>query len=395
MAFGRSMSCSPIRNRKSKTGEERKSVFQICGPVLQFSHLLIDPDKDVKTHAHKLSFDDTRHFSRDAFDPREVLGSGNFGTVYKGILKEVPGIHSDIDIAIKTISDDGENERKDFLNEIKIMGFVEPHHNLVSMIGFCARPTAERKIWLLLEYCQHGQLQKYLSKNKKRLLGQIADQSNAQSMGPKINSRYLIRWAYDISKGMEYLYDKKIMHGDLAARNIMLTEKPQKDGTTIVAMVADFGLSKNFYATQQKYTKSSRMTIPWRWMAIEFLNCGYFTLTSDVWSFGVVIWEILSFGKQPYGFLDYEEVLANLELGKYLSCPEEVNQIKGWPAKQFYRELAQRCFIVEPENRADFFEIGEIIEKYLSPEESIAYSDIKRDYYTKARRMSSPLRKNS
>ena len=145
-AFGRSQSCAPINNSKLKKGRERKSVFQICGPVLQFSHLLIDPDKDVKLQAHKLSFDDTRNFGRDAFDPKEIIGSGNFGIVYKGILKEVPGVHSDIDIAIKTITDDGENERKDFLNEIKIMGYVEPHHNLVSMIGFCKQVTDDAKM---------------------------------------------------------------------------------------------------------------------------------------------------------------------------------------------------------------------------------------------------------
>ena len=127
-------------------------------------------------------------------------------------------------------------------------------------------------------------------------------------------------------------------------------------------------------------------------MAIEFLNDGYFTLTSDVWSFGVVVWELMSFGKQPYGFLEPDKVIENIELGHYLPCPEDVNKIEGWSARQFYHEVTQRCFVPEPENRANFFEIGRIIEGYLSSEESIIYSDIEKDYYTKARRMSSPLR---
>ena len=135
-----------------------------------------------------------------------------------------------------------------------------------------------------------------------------------------------------------------------------------------------------------------RLTIPWRWMAIEFLNDGYFTLTSDVWSFGVVVWELLAFGKKPYGFLDPDNVIENIKLGHYLSCPDDAREIEGWPARQLYHEVTRRCFVPEPENRADFFEIGGIIENYLTSEESIIYSDIKNDYYTKARRMSSPLR---
>ena len=395
--FSRSKSCTPNMNRRSENKDrdvDRKSVFQICGPVLQFSHLLIDPQKDVKIQAHRLSFDDTREFSQDAFEVVHVLGSGHFGTVYKGILKQVPGLHGDIDIAIKTNTDDGEDERRDFLNEMKIMGHVEPHNNLVSMIGFCKNPADDGMLCILLEYCQHGELVTFLRKNKKRMLGEASNEIGVDSSVPEINSRYLIRWAYDITKGMEYLNEKRIMHGDLAARNIMLTEKPQKNGTAIVAMVADFGLSKNFYSTQQRYNKSKRLTIPWRWMAIEFLSCGYFTLTSDVWSFGVVIWELLSFGKQPYGHLDEEKVIDNLESGQYLSFPEVAHDIENWPAKQFYYELTLRCFTAEPENRADFFEIGSIIEKYLSSEESIAYADIQAEYLNKSRRMSCPLRNN-
>ena len=379
-------------SQKPSKSRDRKSVLQICGPVLQFSHLLIDPMKDVKIQAGQLPFDDTRHFDRDAFEPIEILGSGNFGTVYKGILKQVPGVNSDITIAIKTISYEGEDERRDFMNEIKIMGYVEPHHNLVSMIGFCKQVTDDAKMWLLLEYCQHGELLKYLVKNKKNLLQDVFETNIPHSTEPQVNSRYLIRWAYDISKGMEYLNEKKIMHGDLAARNIMLTEKPHKNGISIVAMVADFGLSKDFHGMKEEYIKSKRLMIPWRWMAIEFLNDGYFTLTSDVWSFGVVVWELLAFGKKPYGFLDPDNVIENIKLGHYLPCPDDAREIEGWPARQLYHEVTRRCFVPEPENRADFFEIGGIIENYLTSEESIIYSDIKNDYYTKARRMSSPLR---
>ena len=170
------------------------------------------------------------------------------------------------------------------------MGHVDPHLNLVSMIGTCTDEDEEAKLWLLIEFCQFGDLKRYLVNNKTDILKGSNDSI--------INSRSLITWTYDIAKGMEYLMQKKIMHGDLAARNVMLCKNPLNNGY-MVAMVADFGLSKNFYA-KLKYSKSVRLMVPWRWMAIEYLTDGYFELNSDVWSFAVLFWEILSFGKVIY-----------------------------------------------------------------------------------------------
>ena len=119
---------------------------------------------------------------------------------------------------------------------------------------------------------------------------------------------------------MSYLAEKKIMHGDLAARNILMSEDPLKRKCPL-AKVADFGLDKKFYSNE-KYRKASRMCVPWKWMAIEYLKDDYFTLKSDVWSFAVLIWEILSFGREPYGHQDYDQILTNLEQGYRLPFPE-------------------------------------------------------------------------
>ena len=355
---------------------------QQTGNIQVQDGLEIGSREDIKTQVKGLSLNKRREVPRSAFEVTEVLGSGNFGTVYKGVLKGLITKDSKTDIAIKTIvlydeMEKDSTERKDFLDEIRIMGYIDPHLNLVSMIGSCTQ--AKTELFLLIEYCKYGDLKHFLIKNHQTFLQKTED-----SLGKDSNLRCLIKWTYDIANGMEYLMDNKIMHGDLAARNIMLCEDPFKNGD-IVALVADFGLSKNFYS-KVTYEKSSRLMVPWRWMALEYLDKGYFALTSDVWSFGVLIWEIFSLGNLPYGMLEFDEVLYKLHEGYRLPFPEEIpEKIMDSAPKLMYEEISKKCFIADPEQRTDFHEILRIIEKYLNEEEKIKYIKIKEEYNAKAK----------
>ena len=338
---------------------------------------MVDPNTSIKDQVRVLPYNKNREIPRSAFEPSDMLGSGNFGTVYKGMVKGLYGPKSETQVAMKTLNGSaGDSEYEDFLYEIKIMSNVNPHPNLVSLVGSCTSEIRkEGELWLIIEFCQFGDLKQYLIKNQKQILRGSNDDP--------INSRCLILWAYGICKGMNYLTKKGIMHGDLAARNVMLDENPLCIGGP-VAKVADFGLSKNFDYENEEYEKSTRLMVPWKWMAYEYLIRGVFTLSSDVWSFAVVLWEILSFGNVPYGQSGFSETLEKLERGYRLPCPKEIKTIANWSPKTLYNGISKLCFTTDPNIRATFSDVIQIIEGQLSQDELTNYERMCDEYQLKS-----------
>ena len=145
------------------------------------------------------------------------------------------------------------NEVDSLLCEIKILSNIALHVNLVNMMGACTSdPGASGEIWMLLEYCEHGDLSSFMIKYQKRFQKSISETINKFS-AVKITNRLLVKWAYHIAKGMEYLAGKQVMHGDLAARNILISGGGRGKDQHLVAKVADFGLSKKMY--EKKFYK--------------------------------------------------------------------------------------------------------------------------------------------
>ena len=313
-----------------------------------------------------------REVDRGMFQVGEQIGSGNFGQVYKGILTGLVNENSMTTVAIKTINDEvNETELENIICEIKIMSSVDPHLNLVSMVAACSseyKPNG--KLWLLLEYCQHGDLKDFLLKNSAKI--------SCGTVDDDLNYRCLIKWAYDIANGMEYLASKEIMHGDLAARNVLLDENLLKEGCP-VAKIADFGLAKKFNE-YMIYEKESRMFVPWRWMALEYLTNNYFTLKSDVWSFGVLLWEIFSLGKVPYGQQSYDEVLDKLKKGYTLPAPDEFEYVNIWSPVALYKTVSEKCFIGDPNERSSFSDVVKMIDEELDEGDKSKYKNMKKVY---------------
>ena len=145
--------------------------------------------------------------------------------------------------------------------------------------------------------------------------------------------------------------------------------------------MADFGLSKRFndYAI---YEKQERQFVPWRWMALEYLTDNFFTMSSDVWSFGVLLWEIYSFGKIPYGHQGYDEVLEKLQSGYTLPCPKDIQSVSSWTAGDFYETISSKCFISDPGSRASFPDLVSKIASYLSKDEISRHEEMQEKYLT-------------
>ena len=180
---------------------------------------------------------------------------------------------------------------------------------------------------------------------------------------------------------MKYLAENRIMHGDLSARNVLVGNHPLKGGG-LLAKVSDFGLSKNFY-DNITYQKESRMLVPWKWMAIEYLTEDYFTLSSDVWSYGILLWEIMSFGQEPYGQREYDEVLDKLISGYRLPFPSIMENVLNSSLELLYDEISNISFVFDPKKRGTFSDILEIIEQYLSSTEITSYSEMFEYYQNK------------
>ena len=330
--------------------------------------------EDLRAQIVEFANTSKREIRRNMFEVGEQIGKGNFGKVYKG---NVIGMYHDTSktaVAIKSISGQvTEAVLENMLSEIKIMSKIRPHLNLVSMIASCSTDfDVHRNLWLILEFCEHSDLKNILKLKTEELL-------SGEDNGV-INHRCLIKWAFDIANGMQYLVENKIMHGDLAARNILMDENPVNGGYP-VAKVADFGLSKelNDYLI---YEKQSRLHVPWRWMALEFLTRNYFTITSDVWSFGVLFWEILSCGRTPYGHQGYDELMIKLQSGYRLGCPDGLDDITSWSPLNLFNKVSELCFVADPSTRGRFSDVVEVVKKELTKEEILFYGQMQENYHT-------------
>uniref|UniRef100_A0A6Q2YN96 Receptor protein-tyrosine kinase n=1 Tax=Esox lucius TaxID=8010 RepID=A0A6Q2YN96_ESOLU len=225
------------------------------------------------------------------FKKIKVLGSGAFGTVYKGLW--VPeGEDVKIPVAIKVLREaTSPKANKEILDEAYVMASVE-HPHVCRLLGICLTSTVQ----LVTQLMPCGCLLDYVKENKDN-----------------IGSQYLLNWCVQMAKGMNYLEERHLVHRDLAARNV-LVKTPQH------VKITDFGLAKLLNADEKEY-QADGGKVPIKWMALESILHRTYTHQSDVWSYGVTVWELMTFGTKPYDGIPAREIAGVLEKGERLPQP--------------------------------------------------------------------------
>eukprot|EP00090_Calanus_glacialis_P036580 TRINITY_DN6251_c0_g1_i1.p1 TRINITY_DN6251_c0_g1~~TRINITY_DN6251_c0_g1_i1.p1 ORF type:complete len:818 (-),score=206.39 TRINITY_DN6251_c0_g1_i1:417-2870(-) len=353
--FDRQCSIRLAANQKAEldqsTEEEKKE--KMSSNILDGDSSKVNPNLPMSQQTRILHYDRRFERCKDSFDIGHIIGEGQYGTVFVGTAKNIYG-PDETKVAVKQVKDMlDENQLNTIIDELKILSNLKMHLNLVNLLGACTSELMLNEVYLLLEYCPFGDMKKFLVERRDKFMASL--QNRPGHFESPFNSKLLYSWSYSIAKGLEYLASKKIMHGDLAARNILI-------GENFVAKISDFGLSKMMYYNQD-YKKTQRRLIPWAWMATEYLQTGEFNIKSDVWSYGVTLWEIFSLGNKPYGFDPYEETKVKILAGHRLPCPDPLEYIDG--GSSVYDDVMMKCWTAEASNRPDFTSISSKLEVLL------------------------------
>ncbi|XP_072715784.1 muscle, skeletal receptor tyrosine-protein kinase isoform X2 [Ciconia boyciana] len=276
------------------------------------------------------------------------IGEGAFGRVFQarapGLLPYEPFTM----VAVKMLKEEASADMQaDFQREAALMAeFDNP--NIVKLLGVCA---VGKPMCLLFEYMAYGDLNEYLRDRSPRNLCSLVHSSlDARVRLPNplalcCTSQLCI--AKQVAAGMAYLSERKFVHRDLATRNCLV-------GENMVVKIADFGLSRNMYSADY-YKANENDAIPIRWMPPESIFYNRYTTESDVWAYGVVLWEIFSYGMQPYYGMAHEEVIYYVRDGNILSCPDNC------PLELY--NLMRLCWSKLPADRPGFASIHRILER--------------------------------
>ncbi|XP_069868978.1 vascular endothelial growth factor receptor 2 isoform X1 [Dipodomys merriami] len=372
-----------------------RTIKRANGGELKTGYLSIvmDPDElPLDEHCERLPYDASKwEFPRDRLKLGKPLGRGAFGQVIEADAFGIDKVATCKTVAVKMLKEGAtHSEHRALMSELKILIHIGHHLNVVNLLGACTKPGGP--LMVIVEFCKFGNLSTYLrgkrnefipyktkgarfrhgkdyvgeiSMDLKRRLDSITSSQSSASSGfveekslsdveeeevsedlykDFLTLEHLICYSFQVAKGMEFLASRKCIHRDLAARNILLSEKN-------VVKICDFGLARDIYKDPD-YVRKGDARLPLKWMAPETIFDRVYTIQSDVWSFGVLLWEIFSLGASPYpGVKIDEEFCRRLKEGTRMRAPD-------YTTPEMYQTMLD-CWHEEPNQRPTFSELVE------------------------------------
>ncbi|XP_063523082.1 inactive tyrosine-protein kinase 7 isoform X19 [Pongo pygmaeus] len=329
--------CKAKRLQKQPEGEEPEMECLNGGPLqngqpsaeiqeeVALTSLGSGPAATNKRH----STSDKMHFPRSSLQPITTLGKSEFGEVF---LAKAQGLEEGVAetlVLVKSLQSKDEQQQLDFRRELEMFGKLN-HANVVRLLGLCREAEPH---YMVLEYVDLGDLKQFL---------RISKSKDEKLKSQPLSTKQKVALCTQVALGMEHLSNNRFVHKDLAARNCLVSAQRQ-------VKVSALGLSKDVYNSE--YYHFRQAWVPLRWMSPEAILEGDFSTKSDVWAFGVLMWEVFTHGEMPHGGQADDEVLADLQAGK-----ARLPQPEGCPSK-LYR-LMQRCWALSPKDRPSFSEIA-------------------------------------
>ncbi|XP_034033173.1 NT-3 growth factor receptor-like isoform X2 [Thalassophryne amazonica] len=309
--------------------------------VIGMTRIPVIENQQYFRHGHNCNKPTTyvQHIKRRDIILKRELGEGAFGKVFLAECYNLSPTKDKMLVAVKTLKDPTLAARKDFQREAELLTNLQ-HEHIVKFYGVCVDGDP---LIMVFEYMKHGDLNKFLRAHGPDAMI-LVDGQPLQTNG-ELGLSQMLHIASQIAAGMIYLASQHFVHRDLATRNCLV-------GNGLLVKIGDFGMSRDIYSTDY-YRVGGHTMLPIRWMPPESIMYRKFTTESDVWSFGVILWEIFTYGKQPWFQLANNEVIECITQGRVLErprlCPKEVY------------DMMLGCWQREPQQRLNIKDIQKML----------------------------------